>query len=120
MEAHGSISDFNWQSRAHPCEHTHKSADALQLELKHLEKKQPPHLLLLAFPAVPSQPAAWWVTPQFSPLSRWMKPKGKVYPVGELTGGLAFRVISLLQATSSLPKGEQLETTHTCSRSLWG
>lgn len=42
MEARGSISDFNWQSRAHPCEHTHKSADALQLELKDLEKKQPP------------------------------------------------------------------------------
>lgn len=42
MEASGSISDFNWQSRAHPCEHTHKSADALQLELKDLEKKQPP------------------------------------------------------------------------------
>lgn len=93
----GSISDFNWRNRAHACEHTYKSADALQLELKYLEK-QPP----TSAPGLPSQPAAWWVTPQFSPLSRWMKPKGKVYLVGELTGGLAFRATSLLQATSSL------------------
>lgn len=37
----GSISDFNWRNRAHACEHTHKSADALQLELKDLEKQPP-------------------------------------------------------------------------------
>lgn len=79
-------------------DHTHKSADALQLELKDLEKKHPPHF------------CSWsshhsllhgGCLPKFSPLSRWMKPKGKDTCSRSLWG----RVNPLLLGLKMSPSG---------------